>query len=51
MVDMLNEKQKETAKKIIALLDGYTVEEARYVLHTVSEDLQRIAKVTGSSIL
>lgn len=49
MVDMLDENQKETAKKIIALLDGYTVEEAKVVLHSVEDDLQRIAKVIDSS--
>lgn len=49
LIDELDEKQKETAKKILALLDGYTVEEAKVVLHSVSDDLQRIAKVTASS--
>lgn len=49
MVDMLKEKQKETAKKIIALLGGCTVEEAETILHSVGDDLKRIAKVTDSS--
>lgn len=49
LIDGLDEKQKETAKKILALLDGYTVEEAKTLLHSVGSDLPSLARLSGVS--
>lgn len=45
MIDSLPEKQKETAKKIAGLLDGYTCSEASLVLDCILKDLRILSRV------